>query len=207
MGLLKIFLVPSLNRILAGKNTKQAGSLPAFVQGDQLTIELMLLTPATSGIPTAPYEQVSVASYSPKVGLFTSAGTQLAYQNTFTADVGTNIYTGTLNLSTAAVDSALAAVAYGQALTTYFEIKTTDGLGNALTGLQATSVKLYKTLITAGSLVVPPAEVAATQSWVLNTFVRNDEPAGAVRIRRSPSGKQFLEWIDDDGQPHYDPIT
>lgn len=207
MALLKLFLVPSQNKLLAGRDTRQAGLLPAFVQGDKMTVELMLLSPVISGLPTEMWEVLSTASYAIQIGLYTSGGTQLAYQNTFTADGIQNIYSGVLNLSTAAIDTALSAATVGVPITAYLEVKLTDGNGNTVTGLQATPVYLYKTLITGAALVIPPADVGATQSWSLATFVRNDEPAGSVRIRRSASGAAFLDYIDDNGVQHFDPIT
>lgn len=206
MGLLKLFIVPAQNKLVTGRSSKMAASLPAFVQGDQLTLELLFLELDSSGLASAPWKVISAAGLTPKIGLFKADGTQLAYQNTFTPDVTTNILSGTLNLDTAEVTTALTAVAVGSSLTCYVEIKMTVGT-DTLTALQATAVELYKTLITAATTSVQPPDVGASQSWALNTFVRADGLPGAPQIIQSAGGKKVQFYIDENWQPHWDPVV
>lgn len=199
MGFLQIYNAVKTQTLHPSAQNAARISLPVFVQGDQLSIEFMALKPTGNAFSKTPFEIIPVGSYSLKLGLFAAAGTQLAYQNTFTADAANNVYSGVLNLNTAAIDTAVSSLAIGNSLTVYAEIKTVDQDGNETTSLPATPVELVKRLITAASNVVQPVDKAATEAWVSALFSKLAPDVYQPKIRLTPGGKRFLINYDEDG--------
>ena len=209
MGLpLKLFHAIAPNKLVFGPNSAAVFNLPDFVSGGTIAVEYQALLGQG-----APYEIVPVAGYSgPQIGIYSLAGVQLAFQNTFTADGTRDVYTAMLGLNDAAMTAAVAALtadgldASGNPLFGFFTIAALDSSGNTI-HLPPQPVRLWKGLITPGATTVAPPDVAATQAWAVNTFLAKNGD-GTPRIEKSRSGATtWLVWRDDDGIEQKQNIT
>lgn len=209
MGLLKLYNVVPSQLLVQNDASVLPASLPGFVQADVVTVEFMALMP--SGRVAAPWTRILPSAYSLAIGLYSAAGALIAYQNSWTPasidGTGNTIYTGSLVQDSGAFTTAVAAATLASPAAGFLNVIITDGAGNAFTSLPASPVLLRKNATGAGASSVIPPDVAATQSWALASFVRNDGPAGAIQIIRSPAGYQFKFWVDDNGTPHFDRIV
>jgi hypothetical protein len=201
MGLLKLYCVVAQQKLVQSPTSTMLAANFSFVSADAVTIEFTALEFA--GQPRIPWTVISTGLYTPKLGLFSSAGTQLAFQNVWTPGAN-NVYTAVLNCNTAAMTAAVSSLNPGSSLTGYLEIKVTDSSSQDTTAIPGTPVSIYKTLITAAAEVEQPGDPSAKVAWVSNTFLKMDAPANEVRIRRTPSGAIFYERFDEDGQVHFE---
>lgn len=181
--------------------------LPDFQQGDNVPLVVQMLYADPDGSINTALLVTSPATYSVKIGLYASDGTQLAFQNSFTVSAADGTQTGYLDLSTAAITTALTSVS--QITTCILEIEITDSAGNTSTVYQSRTVTLNKSYITGATTGVAPSETAASQSWSLATFVTKADASGDydVKIWKTPAGNRYRMFVDDDGQIHTDPIT
>jgi hypothetical protein len=209
MNALKLFSLVSAQRLVSGRGEMSTFTnlvLPAFTEGDSLPIEFQALSQVGGEVA----EILPVAGYTLKIGIFTSAGVQLAYQSTWTADALNDVFTGVLNLNDAALTSALSGKVVGETINAFFSIQYIDTLGRVATALPASSaqaaIKIAKAAITVGAVTVPPGEVAATLAYVSNACVLNDPGQHRPQIVYSPDGTRFLFYPDNDGNPHFEPI-
>lgn len=206
MAILKLFSLVAAQRLVTSRAPLSDIVLPTFTEGDNLTIEFQAL----SFVAGSQTEILSVAGYTLKIGIFSSAGTQLAYQNMWTADPVNDVYSGVLNLNDAALTAALSGKTVGQTIDAYLSIQYVDGLGNVITALPANSrqaaIKIAKAAITPGAVTVAPGEVAATTAYVANACVLNDPGQHRPQIMYSPNGTRFLFYPDNDGNPHFEPL-
>jgi hypothetical protein len=196
--MLKLFNVVTLDMLVHSRTTRVPFTLPVLTGGtNQLAIEYQALSGLS--LPQSGWEILPVGGYSLEIGIYAADGTtQLAYQNSFTGGSTDDIYRGTLNLTDAAMISALSAITPDEELTAYMEIRRTDSTGRPITGLSPTAVRIKKGIITTASVTVAPTEQGATQSWVLSNF-QPREGDGTPRIEVSPSGIRWAVWIDDNG--------
>lgn len=203
---LRLFHVVAANRLVCaatGTLATQPFALPDFVSGGTIHIEYQALV--GNG---APYEIQPVSTYSgPEIGIFSSAAVQLAFQNSFTADGVNNIYSGDLSTNDANFTTAVSALTpASDPVVGYFTIRTTDSDGRPV-NLPPQEVNLWKALITPGAVTTPPGDVTATQAWALNTFVPKDGDGVPQIIRSRDSLLPFVFYLDDLGQPHYEPLV
>lgn len=207
LGLLKLFCVADFKVLVKDDTSIGSVPIPPLVALDTVNIEFTLLTANSGGGISAPWSRVPVAQYSLKIGLFKADKTLLAYQNSWTPDGSTNKFTGSLALTSAAISTLVSSAVPGTPVPVYLEIKITDTLGSDDTVLPAQLCSLFVNCITGALVAAPPGEIAETISHASATYVARDGAAGAPQIMRSLSGKAFSHYIDDDGVPHYDPIT
>ena len=191
---LQLFHVTPLNRLVTGPTKLTGFALPDFVSGSRIIVEYQALVGNV-----APYTIANVGEYSgPQIGIFSSAGVQLAYQNSFTADGARNVYTGELSLNDAAMTSAVAGLTPSTYLTAYFTINVIDSAGLPVQ-LPPTPINIWKALITPGATTVAPTDTAATQEWARNTFVPFDGDGRARKVKNLDGTKTFLKWYNDQG--------
>ena len=207
MGVLKLFNVVAAQKLVPNNTLKRSSfTLPAFTSGDKWTIEYQAL----AGIG-APYEVIEVSTYTLEIGIYAADGsTQLAYQNSFTADGTTNTYTGQLNCSDAAFISAVSALTPDDPpVVAYLDIKFVDSSGRKHSGLPiGTEVNLYKTLIpVSGGITTSPSETPTSEERVrLMAVMRDDD--GTPLIKKSLDGtKTFRLWLNNDGDWEKQDIT
>jgi hypothetical protein len=210
MGLLRLFNVQGSKRLLLSRTSSQDFVLPDFTSGDLWTVEYQGLL--GNGVVDATGWQVSPPSdYSLRIGIYASDGTQLAFQNTFSADNTNKIYTGTLSCNDAAFTSAVSALTPAtDPISGWFVINCTDSSGNPVETYRA-QVSLFKGLIAPGSATVAPGQVAATQDWVSSTFLRiaQTAPDGSIQadhIKTSPNGSRFILRVTNEGLVYCDPL-
>jgi hypothetical protein len=204
MGLLNIFNLIDKRILIEGLLSQgQPIALPSLIQGEQPSINYYLLTTNLAGSITSPWTKILPGSYSLRMGLYTSGGTQLAFQSTWTDDAGNNCKSAILTYDSVAIGLALGAAA---SITVTLEIEITDANGACVKTYQR-EILLLKQAMAAGAVTIPAAEVGATQSWVGANFFKRIGGAGEQVIMKSPSGYQFLFYVDDDGQPKFDRIS
>lgn len=71
MGLLKLYVDVQNRRLVTSTRNASVFTLPSFVQGDTMAIELYLLEPNTSGGLSSPLSLLTSTSYTVKVGIVT----------------------------------------------------------------------------------------------------------------------------------------
>lgn len=208
MAVLKLFNVVAQQKLVPNAQLKRNSfELPSFTSGDKWTIEYQAL----AGIG-APYEVLDVATYTLEIGIYASDGTtQLAYQNTFTADGQTNTYVGQLNCTDAAFINAVSGLtAGGEPLTAYLQIKFVDSTGRPHTGIPVnTPVYLYKTLIpVTGGTTTPPSETPTSEERVRAMAVMMEDTTGTPRIEKSITGlTSWRVYRNDNGAEVVEKIT
>lgn len=183
-----------------------AYTVPTMFQGDTVPLEFQLLY--RSDVTATTLVNVPSTGYSLQVILVSTAGTTLAYQNTFTDDSSYALKIGSISLNTAAIDAAITAAGSAGQITAYLQIKVTYTDGTTRTVYFQPTVTIQKTYLTAATTAVPPSETAATESWVRGTFFpKSGTSGGDVKIMESEGGYQFRFYVDDDGVPHFDRIN
>lgn len=179
--------------------------VPGLYQGDNQGISFTLKqTEAGSLVDPSVLSEVSPDSYTLRIGLFTVAGTQLAYQNTWVKSG--NSYVGSIALNTAAIATALGSQTQVPAI---LEIEVIDGDSTPqTTTVYQQQVTLYREYITTGTIAVPPSEVAATEAWASGTFVKKFMAPGEVIVLLSANGTYGIELgVNDDGTLKANTIT
>lgn len=188
-----------VQKLLSSRTGNGEFTLPVFHSGDKMPINIYALAGTE-----APWEEVAPASYSPEVAIYKDDGTQLAYQNTWTPGTTGNVYEGTLNLTDAAMNTAVSALTPAETLTAYFEIRLTDADGQPWRARYP--VLIRKGLISTASATVAPDDVALTVSQASNLYMRKEHD-GTPFIRTSRDGsKSWLIWYDNDGQEQKQPL-
>lgn len=210
MGLLRLFNVQNAKRLLLSRTSTQDLALPDFTSGDLWPIEYQALV-GNSVDSSSGWEVLPPASYTLRAGIYSSAGVQLAFQNTFSANNTDQIYTGTLSCNDAAFTNAVSALTpASDPIPGFFIINCTDSSGNPVETYRA-QVNLFKGLIAPGSTTVAPEDIAASQAWSLNTFVKLEQVdlngvIQADQIKVSPNGNKFLLRVTNEGVVYGDPL-
>jgi hypothetical protein len=180
-------------------------ALRAIEQGDGTPIDVCIL----DSVGTLTSRRVTarpVTDYTLRVGLYlkSNLSTQLAFQNTFTDDLGNNVKQGFLVQDSAAVTTALGSensVDVGLSV----EISG-DGGAHYETVISAVlnTLKLTRNTIGSGTLTAPPNETPLTvensQSVILNAL-RYGFP-----LENSTTGEVRLVYLDDSGQIQGKPV-
>lgn len=181
---------------------------PIFVQGDTLTLVIVLLDPNAAGGIKAPWSRVSVSGLSCRVGIGTptsAVGTAAPgiFQNSFTLDVTNNTLTGTLYITPATVASLLGSATSGDST---LEIEIAEG-GNYSTVYCGSCTLLAELIESAAAPPGVPSDTYMTTNESLAAFVRKIGLAGESVTLTSPDGtKQCILYVDDNGQFHADAV-
>jgi hypothetical protein len=193
-----IFCDLSKSAFVASQNSPQLASIAGCFHQDKLTLAIWPLeADATRAANSGPYTQLDPTGWSAQVKVFSTAGTVLASQTSWT--VSGNTLTGSLDLNTAnmATEFASSATTY---ITAIFEVELTDGSGAKFT-FQTRSFEIKREYITAGSPTALPLASYPTWDEVLAMFVRfSGNPDGASITLRSANGDYETEIkCNDDG--------
>lgn len=201
---MKLLLFNSENdgQLYHGYNRADVFSLSTLSAGNILTVEFTLLR-ATFSL-SSPWERVAASSYSLAIGLYQASDRgELSFQDTF-SNLDEYTKSGTFNLNTAAITSALTSATSVSAV---MEIRVRDSSSQDHTTYRNEQITLKKQFITAAAVTTPPGEITATQQWVKNTFFPRDgtvseNPCDHFFVKSRPSGIPMLVTVDDNGQLH-----
>jgi hypothetical protein len=167
---------------------------------DKIHLNIQPLDLSTDGsFSSSPYETLDASGYSISLLVTKAAdGTTLAGPATSWTPNGTALV-GSIDLTTAAMNTAVTALSAGGELATYFWLQISDGNNRKVT-LQ-TSVTVKKSAITTGTPTEYPLEQYLTASECMALFVKYaNNPDGATIILTSPDGSEELELgVNDDG--------
>lgn len=203
MGLQRLYIDLTARKLVTSNFSTAGFGLPAMVQGDTATLELMFLKPVAGGAINAPYSIVNISGYDLVVAIGTPGGTPAALQNTWTAIEGNTVFSGVLSLNTAGITALLGA---NNQVTSTFEIEL--GLaGDYDTPIQI-PVVLKKAVIATGSPVPPPGTEYYTVPAANATFVRKLGLAGETITLVSPNGVYGrILGVDNNGNATDDIVT
>jgi len=174
-------------------------SIPRFVKGDILPVTFYLMEENSDITSLKPFNVVLSTAYNLKIGLFKKEDkTCLAFTSDFENLDGINITgkTGIFALNTQEITDYLNGKDYANVV---FEIEVRDNNGDAFTTYQ-NEVLLINDYIEQENYSVIPTEEIATANWCKSSFISKIGTTHEQFILISPSGFQFLIFIDDNGQ-------
>jgi hypothetical protein len=194
--------------IVGGLKFTNALRLGDIVYGDVVTyyVYLLELNNQTGGKSPKPYSLVSVADLNLRFAIGdrgTGTMTPVAEQNSWSKAADNTYLYADVSFSTAEMLAAFTGTAPYQK---YLEIKWDRG-GNYNT--------IYQQLVTihpraiSPTTVVPSSPLTPISREEVNAgFVPLEEPeGGGFRIRRSPGGRRWRDWVDDNGVQQFTEIV
>lgn len=207
MGLLKLYVDVQNRRLVTSTRNAQPFTLPAFVQGDTMAIELYLVQPDTSGGLSSPLTLLTETTYTVKIGIVTPHPSSPTAHSvlTLTADpdhANNGRYYGSFPLGSGITTLLGAATS----ATATFEIELSSA------GDYDTPVQTACTVKAAGITNSTPDTAAGdtypTTAEANNTYVKKVGGAGETFTLKSPDGtKSILFWVDNDGALHTDQVS
>lgn len=148
MNFLRLYNLINKQLLLLNETSNNPVDAPVFYQGDNISVQYCALENYVAGLNTSP-TLLGVTSYSVKMGLYTTDGTELARQNTWAATIFSGdlkAYIATFSQNSTTVTAALAGKSVGEALDCLLEIELTSG-SNTMTSLLA-ETSIVKTALT-----------------------------------------------------------
>lgn len=167
--------------------------LPKFNKYEAVPFEIVIVKP--DGLR---FSRLDVSALSLGVAINDSfdSATPLAYQNTWTKDEVLNVFSGELNLNTAALNSYLGA---SETKTAYFEITMSEGTARSV--IFIASVTLQNSVTQSGAVTPSPVDEFYTKAQADSQFVRKIED-GFITVTSKPLGTyQRVIGVDDGGTP------
>lgn len=205
MGLIAIYL-DVFNKVLVGVNGSPT-TVPNQFYGDTPTFQIFPVVPPLSGNPNQPYTAVSYAGFTMNLTMAgtpnaTTPPTPFASFDSMVWNVASNSFTGTVDLTQAAVGTYIGATA-GQVA--YFNLDVFDANLKRTTLLQVT----FNINASIDTAVVGPGGNAAqyaTLAQLQGQFVQIDGNVnGKFIVLRSPDGTQKKTfYLGNDGVIHFD---
>lgn len=206
MGLLKLFVDRASGTLRRGLTAASTAALPPLTQGDTVGLEISVVEDNPSG-GFGGVSLVNLGSYSLKVAIgATPLGdgsvTPFALQTSWTLNDAQNKWTGSLALNTTALNTWLGTASTKQA---WFEIEIRDTATGNYETIYGGTVTIRAQLISAGSSIPVPSDVALGTAEAAATYVRKQGEAGGSIILTSPDGTKRVQlYCDDDGTFHAD---
>jgi hypothetical protein len=187
-------------RIVGGFKFTNSLGFPDIIYGDVITFNIypLEINNETGGKPPQPYSFVSVADLNIRFAVgdrVTGTATPLAEQNSWSKSADNTYLFADVSFATAEMLAAFTGTAPYQK---YLEIKWDKG------GQYQT---IYQQVVTIHPRAVSPTTVAPaspltaiSREEVHGGFTPLEEPeGGGFRIRRSPGGRRWRDWVDDNG--------
>jgi len=205
---LRLYVDTARKVLVASQISTAAVRLPAFVQGDTVSLVVQLLEPNPAGGIVAPYSIIPVSGLTLRIGIGTpTAATGSAspgiFQNTFTLDTTLNTFTGTLIITASTVQTLLGSATEGQST---FEIEVSES-GNYTTVFQETCT-LKAELIEGTATPPAPVDSYMTANETIATFVpKNGSPGIGFTLVSADGLQTILIYCGNDGTLHADPVT
>lgn len=188
--------------IVGGLKFTNALRFGDIVYGDVITyhIYLLELNNQTGGKPPTPYSLVSVAGLSLRFAVGdrgTGTMAPVAEQNSWSKSDDNTYLFASVSFSTAEM---LAGFGVGSApYQKYLEIKWSDG-GEPNTIYQQ-QVTIQPRAISPTTVVPASPLTPISREEVAGGYTPLEEPEDAgPRIRRSPNGRRWRDWVDDNGK-------
>lgn len=175
-------------------------TLPPFNKYENVPFEVVIVEPDPSAIGPPGFARIDISNLSLGIALNDTLddATPLAYQNTFTKDEELNLFTGSLNLNTAALNTWLGSSDSKQG---YFEIELQEGSSNT-SKIYQVGVTVKNSVLQVGATVPSPADEYYTKAQADQQFVKPVGEAGRQLTLTSPGNVyQRILGVTDDGQP------
>lgn len=171
--------------------------LPWFNKYETVPFEICIVEPSLVALGLERFSRVDISAVSLSVAIndtFDDA-TPLAYQNTFTKNEDTNVFSGELSLNTSALNTY---VGSADSKTAYFEIEIQEG--TARLKIFTAVVTIQNGVTQVGTVAPSPVDEYVTKAAADAQYVRKVMPAGEQITITSPSGTyQRILGVDDGG--------
>ncbi len=206
---LDLYLDATRKQLVYGPTSPTRIALPFFGKSDSVNLRIQLLNVNASGGYATPYTIINTATKPD--GLKVSVGSlggasPLASADLTTFDSTYNFFTGTLDLNTSALNTA---VGSSSTYATYLEIKALDGSDYVTLASDALTIRNY-VYNPAGATVPDPSDSYYTSAQIISGFVAKMGAAGDTIRLLSPDGtKAVILGCRDDGtfQVDYESIS
>lgn len=172
-------------------------TLPTFNKYEVVPFEVVIVEPDLSSIGIPKFERVDISNLSLSIAINETYddAAPLAYQNTFDKDEDTNTFSGSLSLSTAALNSWLSTT---ESKPAYFEIEIQEGSNVSKIFLAVVTVK--QSVAQVGAVVPSPVDEYYTKAQSDQQFLKPISPAGVQHTITSPGGTYVrILGVDDGG--------
>jgi hypothetical protein len=171
-----------------------------------LVVYPLELNPDASLATGDPFTQVSVSGLALSIYVYDSAGSAsvLASSSSFTGDTPSNTLSGALNLNTANMTTWATSLTSNDII---IEFRFTNASGELTVATNRSSpfAKVLKQLNTSASSPVTPNETYLTENGTKALCALREMEAGGSILWQSPDGsKKTLQWLDNNGQMHFD---
>jgi len=174
-------------------------TLPPFNKYETVPFEIVIVEPAVESTRLSTFSRVDISNLSISVAIndtFDDAS-PLAYQPTWTKDKDENVFSGQLELNTAALNTYLGS---NSSLTPYFEIEIQEG--TARSKIYQATVTLKNSVTNISPSAPSPVDEYFTKAQTSAQFVQKVMPASEQLTFTSPSGTyQRIIGVDDGGAP------
>lgn len=120
MGLLRLYTDTTERKLVKSQYSTAGYGLPAVIQGETLSLELMFLTPNVAAGINSPYSILNISAYSLRVGIGTQGGTPATQQSTWSTAPDGSYFFGVLPMNTAGIATLLGS---NTQVSTTFEIE------------------------------------------------------------------------------------
>lgn len=172
-------------------------TLPAFNKYEVIPFKVVIVEPDLGAIGLPKWSRVDISNLSLSMALNDTYddASPLAYQNTFSKDESTNVFSGDLSLNTAALNTWIGSSDYKEA---YFEIEIQEGT-NVSKIYQAT-VRVKNSVAQVGATVPSPVDEYFTKAQTTSQFIQKIMAAGEQITITSPGNVyQRILGVDDGG--------
>jgi hypothetical protein len=172
-------------------------TLPAFNKYEAIPFKIVIVEEDTQSAGLLKFSRVDISNLSMSVSLNDTYddAAPLAYQNTFSKDEDQNVFSGTLNLNTAALNSWLSTT---ESKSAYFEIEIQEG--SNVSKLYVATVTVKQSVAQVGATVPSPVDEYYTKAQADQQFLKPISPAGVQHTITSPGGTYVrIIGVDDGG--------
>jgi hypothetical protein len=184
----------------------QRVSFPSFFHQDNLRLVVHPLELEPSNTPAqGPFSEIDPLGWSLVVKIFTTAGVELAAQNTWT--VTGNTLVASIDCNTVPMGTAVSGV---PSISAYIEFEFQDADGNKITmgGHQFGAVTIYRELITSGTPANLASETYLTEAASRAQFVAKVGAPGEGNYYTSEDGLTTLfVYAGNDGELKITSVT
>lgn len=174
--------------------------LPPFYKYETVPWEVVIVEPDTSSVGVQKWRRVDISNLSLAMAINNTLddATPLCYQSSFNKDEDLNIFSGSLAINTAAMNSHIGS---SSEVDVYFEIETQEGAESANKVYQV-GIKVKNSVAPIGAVVPTPVDEYFTKNQTTSQFMPNVGPAGRQQTYTSPGNVyQRIIGVTDEGQP------
>lgn len=196
----------STGRFVSGRKSTAAEQNPLglFYSRNSLNLRVypLVVNPLASAATGDPYQIVNVSGLSLVAAIYDLDGNTLAQGSSFTPDASQNTLTGALNCDVAAMVTYATEI-NGKDVIIEFRFTGTFGSKNC-----RSLSKVYLQLNETGTPDPDPTVTYLSIPEFEARAMLQEGRAGEVKTWISPDGsKKVIQWLDNDGVFHTDPLT